>query len=443
MKAEHWRFDADGTADAAGRSFAPASLLVTPVALPGVDWRWELLAIGSPGEIDRHPAAGAVDRENRRRLAGKVIIPGLVNAHAHFDLTHVGPRPYDAGRGFVGWAMGTVRPNRAKTIEAALDSWDRGAALSLAGGVVAVGDIVADVPGASPDARVVIRERAAARFGGMCRAFAEVFGIGRSLERGIESLRTLARAGCPLQPHAPYSAAPGLYREAMACAAAAAEAFVCTHLAETLDERRFVEHGNGAFRELLETIGLWQGAADAGVGRGLHPIEHFSRCASDRDARVRVLAAHVNDCPDTQMGHLLRARVSVAYCPRAHEYFHHPETTGPHRYREMLAAGVNVCLGTDSIINLPREQADRISVLDDMRLLFRRDATDPRVLLAMGTVNGALALGLDPGAFELRPGVVAGLVAVEVGSSPDNPLKRVMKSDGVPVLLRHRSGGGA
>ena len=60
----------------------------------------------------------------------------------------------------------------------------------------------------------------------------------------------------------------------------------------------------------------------------------------------------------------------------------------------MLANGINVCLGTDSIICQPKEEAQPLGLLPQMRHLFLRDQTDPLLLLRMATVNGAKALGL-------------------------------------------------
>lgn len=445
MNPPNWRLDAAGAADAGGVSLAPASLLVARRD-GSPPWACELIAVGDPGQIDRHPAsAGAA----RRALPRSVVTPAYVNAHAHLDLTHVGPRAYDAAGGFVAWAM-MVRAARCGTVTAAVESIREGVARSLAGGVVAVGDIVGKA-GNTPhpdtgDARIAgwlaVRE-----MGMLGVSFAEVFGVGSWQDGAIEEVRALAaradRMGANgpavgvrfgLQPHAPYSAGRRLY--AAACAGATP---VATHLAETPDERQFVERGNGAFRELLQSIGRWDGAAAGEVGLGAHPIEHvLDAAATSLDSATGLLAAHVNDCPDELIPRLKRERVSVAYCPRAHAYFGHPATTGPHKYREMLSAGVNVCLGTDSIINLPPGQSERLSVLDEMRLLHSRDGTDARTLLAMGTTHGASALGLDPRLFTLAPGELGGLVAVEVGDAPASvdPLRRVMTSRGTPLLLR-------
>ena len=101
----------------------------------------------------------------------------------------------------------------------------------------------------------------------------------------------------------------------------------------------------------------------------------------------------------------------------------------------MMAAGVNVALGTDGLGCLDRD--DRVSVLDEMRFLSRRDGTDPRVLLAMGTTNGARGLGHDTERVTLGRGAQpAGLIALPVdpGSSLD-PLEQVMRRDDAPEWL--------
>ena len=103
------------------------------------------------------------------------------------------------------------------------------------------------------------------------------------------------------------------------------------------------------------------------------------------------------------------APIDVAYCPRASSYFGHRE----HRYREMRAAGINVCLGTDSALCL--DTPDRISTLDDVRFLMRRDGLSLADALEMATVAGARALGVDPSRFALGGGPVAGVLAVPLG----------------------------
>jgi cytosine/adenosine deaminase-related metal-dependent hydrolase len=100
----------------------------------------------------------------------------------------------------------------------------------------------------------------------------------------------------------------------------------------------------------------------------------------------------------------------------------------------MIQAGVNVALGTDGLPCLDR--ADRLSVLDDMRLLYRRDDADPDLLLRMATTAGAVGLGMDPDLVTLAPGPVAGLIAL--GYDPADPadaFEQVLQSDNAPEWI--------
>jgi cytosine/adenosine deaminase-related metal-dependent hydrolase len=106
---------------------------------------------------------------------------------------------------------------------------------------------------------------------------------------------------------------------------------------------------------------------------------------------------------------LAETTISVAYCPRASTAFGHgPPTLALHPWQELRAAGVPIGLGTDSLLCL--DTPDRISVLDEMRLLATRDSIDPMTLLEMATIDGARVLDLEPSLVHLGP-AAAGLIA--------------------------------
>lgn len=431
---------ASGAADAERELPGPVSLWFevpggvewnTPGPKPVADAR--LVHIGPPGDPDSPRTDMVIDR------SGCVLLPGLVNAHTHLDLTRLGPRPHDPDQGFVAW-VDMIRAERP-TEPGAIDEAVRfGARLSLAGGVVAVGDILGAAGGRPTTSG--LGSLAASPLRGV--GFIEFFGIGNRTARAVRSLGALAEelAGCSsgrnagdlragLQPHAPNTISIELYRH---CAELARRLNLplATHLAETADERLFVAEGRGPQRELLERLGIWDDLELAHIGHGRHPVEHLAGVLGS----APFLTAHVNDADDEAIATLARTKSSVAYCPRASAYFDAPGWLGPHRYREMLRAGVNVCLGTDSIVNL--DTPGRISVLDDARLLRRRDGVDGRMLIAMMTTNGAAALGLDPAGFLLKPGGrPIGVVAVPAdgGHSADG----MFDGDGVPELLFYRN----
>ncbi len=371
--------------------------------------RTTVLAAGDPAEFDAAlPAPDA-----RVSLPTSTLVPAMVNAHTHLDLTHMGPIAHDPAHGLTPW-LHKIVAGRVHEPDEIADSVRQGIAKSLAGGVVAVGDIAGWTnhgPTLAPHAAL-----ADSRLVGT--SYVEFFAIGTRQDHALDIMRTFVRdhrdtfdaaltsnARLGLTPHAPYTVSRAAYD---ACVEFAADYPLTTHLAESHAEREFIADARGPKRELLAAIGFWHESIAADLGDGAHPIEHLAPVLG----RASWLVAHVNDADDAGIATLARTNTSVAYCPRSSAYFGTDHEFGPHRYRDMLAAGVNVCLGTDSIVNL--DTPERIAVLDEMRLLVNRDALDPATALAMGTTHGARALGLDPTSFTFAEGAaVLGIVAID------------------------------
>lgn len=425
---------ADAIADARGPLAAPAALLVE-----SQPFATTVLAVGRPSDVAAHPAAPMAQPLPR---PGCVLIPGLVNAHTHLDLTHIGPRPHDPDGGFHPW-IDLIRAHRHADDAAIAAAVHQGIALLRAGGVVAVGDI-AGAPKATPNLTPFRTLRDSGLLG---VSYLEFFGIGRSwpsqperlapvIQRALDESAPAARVRFGLQPHAPTTVDIRLYQWAVGeCRGRGLP--LSTHLAETPEEHRFVAAADGPQREFLERLGLWDGSILEHLGRGRTPVAHLAPIL----AQFPTLVAHVNDADDAAIETLAHTGASVAYCPRASAYFAAHRHFGPHRYRDMLGAGVNVCLGTDSIVNIPPEAASRLSTLDEMRFLHQRDAADPAMLLAMATTNGARALGLDPALFLFQPGsLMAGIVAVPAPGPDPGPLRRLLRSPGHPELLFDANG---
>lgn len=427
------RIDAAGVYDADRVGAAPGSLLLEvrscrPAGNEAPEAELVVLASGSPLDVGRHPEAA---RARRQFLPGHVLIPGLVNAHTHLDLTHLGFAPHDAEGGFLGF-VDRVRAGRHADPDAITRSVREGARRSLRAGVVAVGDVVGAVRGGPAPAGLDALRSARLRGVG----FLEFFAIGRSeaasLARLREALADLnvehprVRAG--LQPHAPYSVSRRAYREAAGIACERGMP-LATHLSETADEREFVAGATGPNRGFLERLGLWDDALLSDVGRGETPIAHLG----DVLAASAFIAAHVNAATDDDLALLARTRTTVAYCPRASDHFGAPLVFGPHRYRDMQRLGIPVALGTDSVLNQPEED---LSILTEMRLLHRRDGVDPREVLRMATIAGAEALfGRGVQGFRFSPGEApAGLVAIPAARR-DDPLRAALRADDAPTLL--------
>lgn len=421
---------AAGAIDGAGYERADVSAIVRLSTSPGAT-DVEVIALGSREEAESHPAA--VGREPIV-LPHCVLIPGLVNVHAHLDLTHLGARPFDAQAGFVAWIGQILQAREALALPVA-QAVRMGMDRSVAGGVVAIGDI-----SGTSEAAQTLRDSPLRGIG-----FLEVFGLGdraaTNWSRALDALEALgapgdaaARVRISVQPHAPYSAGREVYTRASSWAASRGLP-IATHWSETPAEMAFVGERAGDMCDFLKRLGVADAGALEEFGHGETPIEHVAGAVRG----ARVIAAHVNHATDQDIDNLAQLGATVAYCPRASAYFHHDRLLGPHRYREMMARGINVALGTDSIVCHPTAQTERLSPLDDARLLYTRDAVAPRALLAMMTINGARAIGLEESSFALpaagRRAMVAGLNVVDVEGVTGDVGERVLRARGPATPL--------
>lgn len=345
--------------------------------------RLRVEAIGTEAQIDHHPGAQRAERLDRRDC---VLIPGLVNAHTHLDLTHIGPREFGEFEHFAAW-LDMIRQNRLEDPHAIAESVRQGVARSLAGGTVLVGDIAGCVKG-QPSALAGM-----ALIGQPINAvsFVEFFSLNEKwqsvVHQAVMQQGLLAKVAAAsedgghvmagISPHAPYSVMP----EAFACLLDPADPMgrlmvqghvpIMMHVAESLSERQFIHDGSGPIRALVERLGLFTPALQQRVGHGLTPLQHVARAIDARAGAdgARLIGVHLNDVQDVDLeqGCVMQ---HAAYCPRSSSYFKHDVDMGPHRYREIIEGGSLLALGTDSIVNL--DTPDRISVLDEGRRLYRQ-----------------------------------------------------------------------
>lgn len=323
-------------------------------------------------------------------LGNVALIPGLVNAHSHLDLS--GARglvpPTDAAH-FTDWLRGVIAYRRGRTPEQVQADVRAGLAEALRFGTTLLGDIAAE--GASWDALAAAPVRAV--------VFRELIGV--SEERANAAYAAAAgwyaggretptlRAG--LSPHAPYSVhrllfarAAGLLRER--------KRPIAVHLAESRAEVELVASRRGPFVPFLKDVGAWDAA---GLTDDLNGV--MKAC----DARQPKLFVHGNHLAPSSR---FPRNCAVVYCPRTHAAFGHPR----HPVRDFLARGVRVCLGTDSLASNP----DLDPLAEARFVRARRPDLPPDVILRMVTLTGAEALGWADEAGSLEAGKSADAVAV-------------------------------
>ncbi len=144
------------------------------------------------------------------------------------------------------------------------------------------------------------------------------------------SATTTCRSG--ISPHAPYSVRSSLF-----LAASTSGCPTAVHLSETAEENELLCLHRGPFVRFLQDLGVW--APDGLAEHADHVLRLFNGLSP-------ALFIHGNYLhPDVY----IPSNGSIIYCPRTHAAFGH----SPHPYREFLARGVRVALGTDSLASNP------------------------------------------------------------------------------------------
>ncbi|HZL14266.1 MAG TPA: amidohydrolase family protein, partial [Verrucomicrobiae bacterium] len=145
--------------------------------------------------------------------------------------------------------------------------------------------------------------------------------------------------------------------------------------------------------------------SDCGLGS---PVEHLERAGLLAE---NFLAVHANYLAENDFDLLAQRRVSVVHCPRSHDYFRHKKFP----LEKLLKAGVNVCLGTDSLSTVRQtgKQKIELNLVAEMRALaIAEPKISAKQILQMATVSGARALGLAEKIGELSENALADLIAI-------------------------------
>ncbi len=356
--------------------------------------------------VGTEPVAGA----GLQDLGNVAILPGFVNSHTHLDLTGVGKPLGKPGIAFVDWIRKVIE---FRLSEPQGDSVERGLRESLRHGTTTLADIVQ--VGWSADR---IEES-----GIDVTAFLELRGptkerIPTAMEnarRHLEAAKTSTAWRPGLCPHAPYSVHPRLFAGPIVLSAVE-HIPLSFHLAESQEEIELLREGTGPLRELLEELDAWE---EGLITANARPLDYLRALPA-----YRTLIIHGNYLDDEEIEFLggWADRMSVVYCPRTHAHFAHD----PYPLEKMLSVGVNVALGTDS-----RASSPDLSVLAEMRCVARRfPAIDRDVILRMGTLHGARALGRDQEIGTLEPGKLADLaVAALPNRDAGDPHELLLHSD--------------
>lgn len=340
-------------------------------------------------------------------LGNAVIIPGLINAHTHLELTDLeGKIPPQEG--FINWIRQIVSYRRAEGDKDLGPAVKRGALMSLESGTTTIADISSTGDSLRILPGLPIRKR----------VFKEVIALEEGkvasvLEEAIRALSEFPRDGLGkvgLSPHAPYTACAKLYR-GCALFSKGQDMPLSTHAGETEEEVEFLKKGTGSLAIILKAYGMLRDWEPPGVP----PIAYLKK--------IGVLArpwllVHCNYLAEEETEMIKESGSSVVFCPRSHNFFGHQD----HPFLKLLKEGVNVTLGTDSLAS-----NQSLSMLDEMRFLLQsHKGLAPEEVLSMATLRGARALGMEEGIGQLAPGYEADLAVVEIPTAHGGPVTEAL-----------------
>lgn len=299
-------------------------------------------------------------------LGPVTLVPGLINAHTHLELSHLAGR-VAGGHGFASWADSLFAAMRAHR------STPSDLAAALAAARASGTCFVADVAGR--DAATV-------------RAALKAQGLGGHLFRELSGRGALPDLSpqdwpAPWSPsvHSLYSTAPSLAREAKVWCASRDLPF-SLHLAEVPGENELFLGRGGDFNDFLRARRI---LPKGFVPPGANAVAYAADLGLLDE---RTLAVHCVQVDEADIGVLARSGAGVCLCPRSNRRI----GVGEAPAAALHAAGVTLCLGTDSLAS--NDDLDLWAELRAVRAMLP-PATPVHDLLAMVTTHPAKILGVD------------------------------------------------
>lgn len=324
-------------------------------------------------------------------LEKSVLLPGLINAHTHLEFSDC-QHPFPAGESFPTWISQVVSHRRRQALEMTDDQFRQsryqairlGLAESRQLGTVALVDIATQPwEAASLDPLPKNGDLSATDIGTPTLAARNddsnsmSHGSDGAVERpqvlllpeiiGLDTARFQDSLGwasgllktwphlewidplsrhrssrghwrdCGVSPHAPYSV---LYPQVISGLDQIAQStLIAMHVAESLEERQWLESGTGPFQAVYQSLGI---PSDQPRMQIIDAIDLLAK-------QQRSLLIHGNYLTPFEMDRIAEASMAVVYCPRTHGHFGHRS----YPLADLQRRNIPVLLGTDSRASNP------------------------------------------------------------------------------------------
>jgi aminodeoxyfutalosine deaminase len=361
--------------------------------------RGRITAFGPHRRGERTPA-DEVD------LGEVAVLPGLVNAHTHLELSWMRGRikPTDD---FPAWIRAVISLQRSDPA-----GHDAGAAATQ----TAIGEAIAEARRSGTvlfgdTSNTLATPARLIESGSAALVFKELIGFkseraSRLLEDAIRQIGNQPSSELvrySLAAHAPYSVSPALFQGIRSALGRDPFGRSSVHLGESNADTEFLRGGTGAWRTLLEDLDAWD---PSWVTPACDSVEYLDRMGFIDD---RLLVVHGAQFGRRELERLAAKGATLVTCPRGNAL----TGAGVPPVADFYSSGVRVAVGTDSLASVP--DLNLFSELAELRRLAKQ--VPARALIASATLNGACALGFQSDFGSIEPGKRDHLIAVGLPGS--------------------------
>jgi cytosine/adenosine deaminase-related metal-dependent hydrolase len=365
--------------------------------------RGRIVALGRRAVNDSTPGV---------ELGDAAVMPGLVNAHTHLELSYLRDQVAPASS-FTMWARQIIAERRKRmqqsgrdpmvtaAIDAAIDE-------SVRCGTAVVGEITNGLfvtyekLAASPLAGVVFWELLGFNLKDP-KSDGPLLDFDPLVEHAVADLGELPVSNSirpSLAAHAPYSVAPLMFRSIKKAVNKMPFVPCSVHLAEGVEEVELLKAGTGPWKTIMKDIGAWNHEWTApGVG----PVQYLDDMGFIDD---RLLVVHGVQMSKADLDRLKSRGATLVTCPRSNGH----TGAGLPPIADFYESGARIAIGTDSLASSPD-----LNVFAEVATLHALAPSVPAsLLLESATIQGARALGFDADYGTIEPGKLARLLAVDV-----------------------------
>ena len=371
-----------------------ANLILPAVSAPIADGAIAVEGSRIKSVGDRTSLIQNYPEANLKTFSNCAIIPGLVNAHSHLELTAMRGYLEKEETDFFAWLRKlTIARLERMTADDIHVSAMWGACEALRAGVTSVAD-ASDV--------AVMSGRAIKEVGLRGTVFQESFGPDpRLVNENFEKLKTkiaelrelesdLLRVG--VSPHAPYTVC-GEQLELIADYAQAESLPLMMHASESSAEEALIREGCGIFADGLVKRNIeWSTP-------GISVIQYLQQ---RRILETQPLLAHCIRVDENDLETLAETKTKIAHCPKSNAKLGH----GRAPFAAFLKQNIDVGLGSDSVAS-----NNTCDILEEARfatLLGRMDAPiSADQVFSAATIGGSRCLKLGGSIGQLSEGASA------------------------------------